>query len=608
MASTRRKYGLDWPAEIHDVQIDLICAKKWREKPFCDADLLDPWEHLLRACRALFTHEQMSISPWTEAHAVDWTTELFCVTLGCASCSKSNDYGAFALLDWLTDPVDTVTILASTTKEMLKIRSYESVIRYYKILKSSAEFYIPAKESKQITAILNEADPDQPGMDAATDKASIRGVAVQAGTANEARANLQGAHLPYVRLILDEMAAMREAAVDARVNLSIGAKDFRFFGLANPDSFFDLSCQYSEPNDGWGSVDENSTDWRTRFGKVRHHNGFDSPAVTEPNGVEKYPYLIKQADIDRALAETHGNQDDPQIWTMIKGFPPTAGLEKTVLTQQDITAFNAEDDCEWRNQIVGTVAGLDPAFTAEGDGCVLQFADVGLTTDFRYRMLFGDTVYIPIEASSERPVVFQILDKCIEELGRRGVPLQNLAVDDSGTQSVADVLDNGMRGRCLRCNFGARASEKPASRTDDTPAKQRFGNQATELWMHVAELVRNDHIRGLPKAACKQLCQRVFKRAVASTVLQRLESKADFKKRTGLNSPDEADAAALCVRAARVRYGLLPGCESLSVDPARPQGPTGMAELKQKLNRAFSNNYLASTDWKRLNSYETGKQ
>ena len=112
----RTRYGIDFPVEVHDIQVELLCAKKFREPAYRAGDLLRPGEHLLRAIRALFTREEWSISPWTEEHAHAWCDEKSLGVIGCASSSKSNDIGGFCVLDWITDPLDTITIMASKTR------------------------------------------------------------------------------------------------------------------------------------------------------------------------------------------------------------------------------------------------------------------------------------------------------------------------------------------------------------------------------------------------------------------------------------------------------------------------------------------------------------
>ena len=42
---------------------------------------------------------------------------------------NSNDTGALIVLDWVIDPYDTVTLVGSTTRDALKLRSWESIQR-----------------------------------------------------------------------------------------------------------------------------------------------------------------------------------------------------------------------------------------------------------------------------------------------------------------------------------------------------------------------------------------------------------------------------------------------------------------------------------------------
>tara|TARA_R110002126_G_scaffold156681_1_gene304107 strand:+ start:2852 stop:4645 length:1794 start_codon:yes stop_codon:yes gene_type:complete len=592
---------MDWPMEVHDIQIDLMCAKKWREKAFQGGQLLDPGEHMLRAIRALFDHEDWSISPWTEEHAHGWCEEGGLHIMGCASSSKSNDIGGLCTLDWITDPSDTITIMASTSKTALADRSYESVIRYFKLLKANPHFFVPGKESKTQMAIMND-DADDYGK-LSTSKSAIRGVAVQAGTADEARANLVGRHMPYVRLICDEFAQMREAAAEARVNLSIGAeKDFKWCTMANPDHLLDMSGRYMEPIEGWGSVDENTPEWRSRYGRVLHRNGFQSPAVVEEGGKEKYPYLINMPQIEQIIYEENDNADAVSVWTMVKGFPPPAGSEQTVISETDLVAFGMRDPVEWDHRGVPPVrvAGLDPAFTADGDGCVLQPATVGLAKEGVLVCAFEEPIYIKLEASNPRPAIYQVVDQVREHCFAQAIPIENVMVDDSGVQSVADVMEIELDRRPMRCQFGGSASELPVSSKNPKPAKDRFRNQATEIWMLTAELGRARQLRNFPLKAAQQFCSRRFRaRTAAGSGKRGLEGKADFKKRlVGQRSPDEGDALALCVAAARAKGGLISGKDVTNIRDVEPR-----MGFRPRIKRALSRNYTQRVDAGRLSIY-----
>jgi hypothetical protein len=552
---TRTKYGLHWPREIDDIFIDLILAKQWKFKPFCHGDLLEPGEHLLRAIRALFTREQWTISPWTEQHAHAWAAEDFIVILGGASCSKSSDIGGFCVLDWITDPRETYIALASTSVPMLKLRSFESVVRYFRILKSHPTFTIPGKESMSQTAIINDNDADDSTTTAAaTAKASIRGVALSDGDEAKAVARLAGAHLPWVTIVLDEGSALPEAAAKARFNAAAGSKRFRFVTLANPVSIFDEATKFAEPLGGWGSVDETTEFWRSRFGLVLHHNGFQSPAIVEENGAEKYPYLINGEQIDRMLSEVGGNEDDPMVWRMAKGFPAPQGLESTVLTSVDLVTFHAFEQPVWREDTVfQEVAGLDPAFTSDGDGCILQRARIGMTREGLLTICFHEPDILTISASSGRPAAYQVSDQTRALAAQYNLPIDNIDVDDSGTQSVADIIEVESGKRPMRRNFGAKPTDAPTKPGDP---RCRYANLVTEIWHRVAGLVRENQVRGFPKKAASQFCSRRYRK---DRIPLALESKAEYKKRwSGQRSPDEGDALALCVMAAVRVAGLAP--------------------------------------------------
>jgi hypothetical protein len=606
MSSFVKQYGLDWPKDIHPVQIDLCCSKKWREPEYQAGNLLDPGEHMLRAIRVLFTHDEWSLSPWTEEHAHAWCLEEVLGIIGCASSSKSNDVGGFCVLDWVTDPTSTITIMASTSKLALADRSYESVLRYFKLLKSKREIYVPGKEAKTVMAIINESD-DEYGQQS-TDKAAIRGVAVQAGTADEARANLQGRHMPYVRLICDEFAQMRKAAADARTNLRIGAMNFKWVFMANPDSIYDMSGKFSEPIDGWASVDEATPRWRSKYGLILHRNGYQSPAVIEPDGPKKYPYLINSEHIAAVVRENHGNPDASDIWTMVKGFPPPQGDEETVLTEADVIAFDMKVMPIW--DLRGTekilVAGLDPAFTTGGDACVLQPGEIGLVREGTVVLNYGEPVYIPIEASSKRPVAYQVSDKCLMALQELGIPVSHMAIDDSGTQSVADIIQIESGQVPIRCNFSSSASDMPLSRNNLIPAKERFRDLGTEIWMLVAEYGRFRQLRGFGDKAAQQFCLRRFRpRTAAGGAKRALESKKDYKKRLpGQRSPDEGDGVALCAFAARAVGGLRAGFDQLNDLDILPRS-YNVGNMKVVSQNFLRPNYTKGVDKNRYSGYLT---
>ena len=573
-SSYKTRYGLDFEAHIPDPAIEMLCWKKWKEPEFQSANLVDPWDCFWRGIYHFVPKSEFVRHRWAEEHVYDWTTEEFCITWGAASSGKSNDYGLLALMDWLVDPADTVTILASTTLGMLKLRSYESVVRYFKVVKKNAGFEIPGKLSKTTSAILL----DDKDAEAVTEKASIRGVAVAEGSADEARAKLQGAHLKYVRLILDELSQMRRAAMEVRTNLSIGALDFKLTGMCNPDRFTDLACEHSLPlaEGGFKSLDpEKDEVWYSRFGKVRRHDGLRSPAIQEPNRTD-LSFLLTQKTLDAKLKETGGNWDDAQMWTMIRAWPPEQGSVATLCSMTDVVAHGAMGEVQWFTEPLLTVVGIDPAFSAAGNRGAMATIDVGHDTDGVLRLHIRPIKYLKIQATSPVPALEQVREQIIgyiSELYAPGVPRQLITnystfgrmvgVDDAATQSVADDIQSHCGMKPTRFVSNAKASETKLA-VDDTPtAKDRVHNQSTELWAATASFIRAGQVRGLPMSAADQLTQRPVDPDRRPLRLVSKKAKARDGGQ-GSGSFDEMDAIAYAIGILRFNFGMIAGMTSMT--------------------------------------------
>jgi hypothetical protein len=565
------KYGLWFPEDLPDAMIELMCWKHWREPEYQSDDLTEPWECFWRGIYQLLPREDFVRHRWAEEHVYDWTTENFVITWGAASSGKSNDYGLLALVDWMVDPTKTVTILASTTLSMLKLRSYESVVRYFKRIQRYSPFKMPGKIRKTDSSILLDDDDD--GIDA-TDKASVRGVAVAEGTEEEARAKLQGAHLPYVRLILDELSQMRPAAMSVRTNLSIGARDFKLIGLCNIDSFTDLAGRHSIPliDGGFKALDpEVDEEWYSQYGKVRRHDGLRSPAIMEPER-EDLSFLLTQSTLDTLISQEGGNMDAPQIWTMVRAWPPAQGKSQTLLSMSEVIKHEAMTEVTWQTRPAVTVIGIDPAFSERGNRGVMQALQLGYDLNGLMKLNFLPPRYIKVDASSRVPVLEQVGEQiaafAVETLSPelsfnvRSAELSGLGhligVDDSATQSVADFLMTKYGMQVRRFSANKAASEIKISALDPMTAKERFYNQGTELWAATAAFIRADQVRGLPPKVADQLTSRPTDPDKRPLRLVSKKAKVSDGGGGG-DSPDDMDAAGFAVGVLRFYLNVVAG-------------------------------------------------
>lgn len=477
---------------------------------------------------------------------------------------NSNDTGALAVTDWVVDPYDTTTLIGSTTKDALRIRTWESVERYFALLKSSAKFYVPGKITQTGYSILNDRDNDNDPL-AQGAKAGIHGVALNDG------GKLQGAHSKYVRLIIDELATINNhdgkgGILETIDNLQI-TTDFKFSALANPEGWLDQSSQYCIPEGGVESVNVDTGSWRSTFGCfVRHHDGMKSICVQDPTKVKEFPYLTQKKHVDQALKRSNGNMDSPRFWKMIRGFPVPSGASGPVVLDPQVAVANCVSDpppSDVPFRVAHVAAGVDPAWTEGGDGACYVRVRVLVDDVGRPLLDFTDGLrYLQINGSDRRPAVEQMRRQIIDIMSDRRSPqamFRATAVDSSGNQGLADELQIHAGANCLKVNSSEAASDFPLRAGSSDPASKSVKDRGTESWTVLAEFCRARMVRGLPAEAVRALTTRRLATKPSGEALLKdtLEPKREFKLRFK-HSPDECDACALAALAVKERLGVLP--------------------------------------------------
>ncbi len=485
-------------------------------------------------------------SDWARRRLESWVNNEYQTWWGPSSSGKSTDAGIFALTEWLAAPNKTTITVCSTTKDMLERRIWREIVRFHSMCKG----ILPGERKKQPPQI-NYIDPDDPAGENTIN--AIFAVAVQKGTTAEAVGNMVGMHNDYNILIIDEMQATRQAAVEAYDNLSTGIES-KFLGMGNPVSRLDPLGRASEPVGGWNSISPEDDEWKTNRGVTLYFDGLKSPAIHQP---KKYFFLLNKKQIDM-MAKDPG-RDSPRFWSQRRGFVPPEGLTQTVLTESFITKFKMAEKATWTTSYT-MVAGLDPSFSAGGDACVLYPAKVGKMTDGITGIEFQESVHINLKLSEGVPMTFSIAHDVIKYCRDNAIELKHLGVDVSGQQSsIADVIDREAKDVCHRVHFAAEAGKHPVSMEDDRPANEAYKNKMTEMWYQVREFGRNGQVRGLGYQAAEEFCQRIVSEKLDVRGRIQLESKIEMKARTGGKSPDDADAASICIEVMRTMLGIVPG-------------------------------------------------
>ncbi len=124
--------------------------------------------------------------------------------------------------------------------------------------------------------------------------------------------------------------------------------------------------------------------------------------------------------------------------------------------------------------------------------------------------------------------------------------------------------------------YGESPTEIKIAEEDTQTPKEMFVRVADELWYAGSKLFECDCVRigrGVPSQALDELGSRLGGSSAGKGSKRTVESKADYKSRTGKGSPDMADSILLFLQMARTTTtGLIPKGRDTVATPA-PRGP-----------------------------------
>ncbi len=590
------QYGVTWSRAYPQQQLNtlmrrLICAR------YALGDV-PVWEHRKAVMKIIAPKHEWH--RWVDLRLKAFSESSWITWVGPASSTKSTDAALFAIEYWMEAPHETAVILCSTSVEMLKMRVWNEVMRIYS--------NIPQKVAlKHEDGWVENITIGQFGRPISTqtkimwapgdDKHGLTGVAVAEGPVDQVVSNHLGVHTKRVLLLMDEMQAVRPAILKAAASNMAKNEEFKLLGMGNPDDTNSLLGRESEPLDGWSSIDiETDTTWRTlgldpkTGGTCVFTDGRKSPANDSPAERKRLSFMINDEQIAQHLYRCHGNPDEPDFWTQSIGFFPPSGTKSTVLDSAIIEKWNCKGKAVW-TRMPTKAAALDPAFSfGGGDKKVLQFFKFGQTEETidgvvtsRWVIEFGKTMYVPVKASSARPLDYQILDFCRDQCEKEGVLPENFATDSTGIGRGLKSIFDVEWGIVVGVEFGGAPSVRIVSALGNKTGKEQYDDRKSELNMAIREFAMSNSIRGLPTEAAAQFCVR---KTEQQNKKQSVESKRELKKRIN-RSPDESDACAIGIELAKQKGAVA----SLSAAPSRPI-PNMVNALKESDSYYSEDNYL----------------
>lgn len=502
-----------------------------------------------RAIQMLWSEQDVIWHSWMDRMLQSWCDYNWTVWTGPAGSGKSLAAALFGLQYWMEDPTHTSVIMASTTKSALARRLWFYVQDLHSKIPPEAGFKGEAIYSEYMIRWR-----------AGDKKNGIFGVAVEEGPIEEALHNLIGFHNKRVALMVDEAPGVREALFGACDNLSKNP-EFKCLMMGNAESREDPHGRFSEPVYGWPSVDpEVDEQWETQ-GAMAKGNGvcvfFDgrkSPAIQDPDGAKRFPFLINQDQIDSAL-DYYKTPDDPRFWSQSIGFWPPVTLKRTVLDERIVLNNSVKESAVWYTSFQWCAA-LDPSYEG-GDRKVFQpfkLGQLGGDDHERWQIEFVKPVELKISVKDNKEIHYQIVQQCIDLCEMLEIPPDRFALGASGEGGGLLSIFRREWGSVVGIEEAGAVSGRPVSRSNPRLCSEEYDRVVTELWFAVREFAIHGCLRGMPEEALREFYTRRWE---VQNHKVRLETKKELKKHFK-RSPDYGDAISFCVELSR-RLGAIAG-------------------------------------------------
>jgi hypothetical protein len=509
-----------------------------------------------RVCDELWNHDglpepMMVRHTWAEQMIRAALNDKYLAIGGSASSGKSHTMAAWGIVQWLSQPRDTLVLMTSTTLREARKRIWGSVMSLLSVIEGAP---IKIRDS-----IGNAAYIDERGV--LIERAGLSLIAAEKSKTREAIGKFIGIKQKRVILIGDELSELSEAILNAGLTNLSKNPSFQMIGMSNPNSRFDAFGVWSEPKSGWESIDTQTADeWTTKWGgKYIRLDGERSPNILL--GEVKYPWLptAEKLEEDRILLGPESRGYLRMVRAIFFDSDETTGI----YSEAEMVKSGCLADVDWADKPT-TVAGIDPAFTNGGDRTIMYTAEVGYARNGQYVCKLGEAIHLNDDATNKAvPRTYQIVHQIIDHCKRRDISPNNVALDSTGAGApFCDVLAGEWESSFMRVTFGGKASDKRVSMNSQLTGVELYVNRVSELWFVGKELMRTKQLYGISSDLAKEMCARNYDMVKTGSLKVKIESKPEFKARFG-RSPDLADAAFLALDCARQRLGMV------AIDPPK---------------------------------------
>jgi hypothetical protein len=570
------KYGINFNTSEHSPQeVDLLLEMEairrggiWyvKDQKFG----LGLGKHYKNACNLIWPH--IDWHRWMELcnKEIRRPNSKVTVIIGAGSTGKTNVSGWEYLLEYYTNPHETLVLITSTDMRGLELRVWGEI----KMLHERALERFPFLPGYLIDSkhCITTDHLDDEALDDTIRTRDLRkgviGIPTVQGSKNVGLGKWQGIKQKHLRLIADDVTAMSQTFLSAFANLNNNV-DFQAVVLGNPDDTLDPLGIAAEPKDGWTNhlEPEKTAVWDTKFygGRCINLVGTDSPNFDFPPDLPpRYPYLVSHRKV--AQTKTAFAEDSLEFYSQCKGVMKVSGLAKRVITRDLCREFFAQDDCIWDGDTpLIKIAALDASYG--GDRMPLGYIEFGKCVDGKTRIkihapkLVSLRVKTSVPMDAETQIAYQVKEFC----EANSIPPENFFHDSTGRGSLGTALARVWSAACNPVEFGGVPTSRPVSNDIFIYDKENvnvkrlqrcdefYANFVTELWYSIRFAIEADQMRRLPEDVMNELCMRQFE--ITKNDKKKVEPKDKFKERYGF-SPDLADWLAIGVEGAR-RKGFI---------------------------------------------------
>lgn len=504
----------------------------------------------------------------------------FCGIAGHASSGKSVFGAIWALVNYLMDPNSTKVFVTSTSLEESKQRIWGVIERYWHAATAYFEaqgFPMPGHliSSRGMIRGILEGKPSQ-----------LVGIALLAGgKGQDKKATTKiGFKANRLFLVADELPLLTEEFNTAAIGNLSSNKNIHMIGIGNPLSYHDPFGKFTEPADGWSSINEHSYFWLTSRGCCIRFDGEQSPNVLARR--EIWPNLLTYEQVVNYKKDL--GPDSPDYWRMVRGYWSPTGSVNAIYCEREIVDVLADKKVTTWVEVPVKLAFLDPAWTLGGDRAVVAFGQCGKYENkaagrVQKALEYGDFIDLMKKLRVGDDPTKRIIELYMEECDKRGIPVNRRGVDSTGggipfASFMAEKMGRGFH----EVSFNGKPSNRNPSRTDAKANKKRYHNKVTELWYSGKELIRGGNIKGLSNPDCiTEMCARTYKEVDKETV--QVEPKKLMKQRAGGRSPDFSDAAFGLAEMAKNICGLSSDARAAVVSkPVQSQQDKDFAQFTEK--------------------------